>query len=63
LPLDDESTKDLMAAFYKIMKEGRVNCKIEAQRQVQFELTGLEDLLQKNNSQEGRQKSKYSHPY
>jgi CHAT domain-containing protein/Tfp pilus assembly protein PilF len=61
--VEDKSTKYLMVAFYRIMKERKVTGKIEALRQAQLELAGLEDLLQKNNTQGGRQKSKYSHPY
>jgi CHAT domain-containing protein len=62
-PVADESTKDLMVAFYKNLKEGKVTSKIEALRQAQLKLAGLEDLLDKNNRIAKRKKSKYSHPY
>lgn len=48
--VEDESTKDLIVAFYKISKKGRLTGKIEALSQAQIELAGFEDLLQKNNS-------------
>jgi CHAT domain-containing protein/Tfp pilus assembly protein PilF len=59
----DQSTKELMVKFYRILKEGNVTSKIEALRLAQLELAGLEDLLDKNNSMVKRKKSKYSHPY
>jgi CHAT domain-containing protein/Tfp pilus assembly protein PilF len=59
----DESTKELMVNFYRILKEGKVTNKIEVLRQAQLELAGLVDLLSKNKSQSFRQKIKYSHPY
>jgi CHAT domain-containing protein/tetratricopeptide (TPR) repeat protein len=59
----DESTKELMVKFYRILKEGKVTSKIEALRQAQLELASLEDLLDKNNIMKKRKKSKYSHPY
>jgi len=65
-PVADESTKDLMVAFYRIIKEGKAISKIEALRQAQLELAGLEDLLQKDKNhtdKESRQKTKYSNPY
>jgi CHAT domain-containing protein/tetratricopeptide (TPR) repeat protein len=62
-PVADESTKDLMVNFYRIMKEGKVTSKIEALRQAQLELAGLKDLLSKNKGQTARRKTKYSHPY
>jgi CHAT domain-containing protein/Tfp pilus assembly protein PilF len=61
-PVADESTKDLMVAFYRNLKEGRVTSKIEALRQAQLELAGLEDLLGKDNLK-AKKKTKYSHPY
>jgi CHAT domain-containing protein len=62
-PVADESTKELMVKFYQILKRGKVTSKIEALRQAQLELAGLEDLLQKNQKQRIRSKTKYSHPY
>jgi CHAT domain-containing protein len=65
-PVADESTKELMVNFYRIMKEGKVTSKIEAMRQAQLELAGLEDLLNKNNHSTNQailQNKKYSHPY
>jgi|GEM_PF-943033 len=65
-PVADESTKDLMVAFYRILKQGKVTSKIEALRQAQLELAGLDDLLQKGKNKTPhsvRQKTKYSHPY
>jgi CHAT domain-containing protein/Tfp pilus assembly protein PilF len=59
----DESTKYLMVNFYRILKQGKVTSKIEALRQAQLELAGLDDLLDKNNTMVKRKKSKYSHPY
>jgi CHAT domain-containing protein len=59
----DASTKDLMVNFYRILKQGKVTSKIQALRQAQLELAGLDDLLNKNNSMVKRKKSKYSHPY
>jgi CHAT domain-containing protein/Tfp pilus assembly protein PilF len=59
----DQSTKDLMVNFYRILKQGKVTSKIQALRQAQLELAGLEDLLDKNNSMKKKKKSKYSHPY
>ncbi len=65
-PVADESTKDLMLTFYGKLKEGKVTGKIEALRQAQLELAGLEDLLAKDKNrihQSNRQKTEYSHPY
>ena len=65
-PVADESTKDLMLTFYAKLKEGKVTSKIEALRQAQLELAGLEDLLAKGKNkthQSNRQKTEYSHPY
>ena len=62
-PVADESTKELMVNFYRIMKEGNVTGKIEALRQAQLELAGLKDLLSKNKGQTARRKTKYSHSY
>nr|NIR09433.1 CHAT domain-containing protein [Candidatus Aminicenantes bacterium] len=65
-PVADESTKDLMLTFYGKLKEGKVTGKIEALRQAQLELAGLEDLLVKDKNQtdqSNRQKTEYSHPY
>jgi CHAT domain-containing protein len=59
----DQSTKELMVKFYRILKEGNVTSKIEALRQAQLELAGLEDLLEKNNSVVKRKRTKYAHPY
>jgi CHAT domain-containing protein/tetratricopeptide (TPR) repeat protein len=58
----DESTKYLMVNFYRILKQGKVTSKIEALRQAQLQLAGLDDLLNKNNSMK-KKKLKYSHPY
>lgn len=44
-PVADESTQELMVHFYRMIKEGKVSNKIEALRQAQLELAGLEDLL------------------
>lgn len=41
----DESTKELMVKFYQMMKDGHVSSKMEALRQAQLELAGLDDLL------------------
>jgi CHAT domain-containing protein len=65
-PVADESTKELMVAFYRNLKEGKVTSKIEALRQAQLELAGLEDLLAKGknkSTQPDRKKTKYSNPY
>lgn len=65
-PVADESTKDLMVAFYRNIKEGKVTTKIEALRQAQLQIAGLEDLLQKDNKHDervSRKKTKYSNPY
>jgi CHAT domain-containing protein len=59
----DESTKDLMVNFYRILKQGKVTSKIQALRQAQLELAGLDDLLDKNNIMKKKKQSKYSHPY
>jgi CHAT domain-containing protein len=59
----DESTKNLMVNFYRILKQGNVTSKIQALRQAQLELAGLDDLLDKNNRMVKKKKSKYSHPY
>ena len=61
-PVADESTKELMVKFYRIMKKGKVTSKIEALRQAQLELAGLEDLLAEGKK-EGNRKTKYSNPY
>jgi len=65
-PVADESTKDLMVNFYRIMKEGKVTSKIEALRQAQLEMAGLDDLLQKDRSSSKlspRQRTKYASSY
>jgi len=65
-PVADESTKELMVAFYRKLKEGKVTSKIEALRQAQLELAGLEDLLGKDKrgkSRLAKKKTKYSHSY
>jgi len=65
-PVADESTKELMVRFYSLLKKGKVTSKIEALRQAQLELAGLEDLLNKNNPQTDQTTSKsniYPHPY
>ncbi len=54
----DKSTKDLMVKFYRILKQGNVTSKIEALRQAQLELAGLEDLLGKNNQTGEKEKNK-----
>jgi CHAT domain-containing protein len=59
----DSSTKDLMVNFYRILKQGKVTSKIEALRQAQLQLAGLEDLLDKNNPTVKRKRTKYTHPY
>jgi CHAT domain-containing protein len=59
----DQSTKELMVNFYRILKQGKVTSKIQALRQAQLELAGLDDLLYKNNSMKKKKQSKYSHPY
>ena len=59
----DKSTKDLMVNFYRLLKEGKITSKIEALRQAQLELAGLEDLLDKKNPMVKRERTKYSHPY
>jgi hypothetical protein len=43
LPVADEITKALMVYFYLILKEVKTTSKIEALRQVQFQLAGSED--------------------
>lgn len=65
-PVADESTTELMITFYSKLKEGKVKSKIEALRQAQLELAGLEDLLQKDKTSIQElplKKTKYSHPY
>jgi CHAT domain-containing protein len=59
----DQSTKELMVKFYRVLKEKKVTSKIQALRLAQLELAGLDDLLDKNNSMKKKKKSKYSHPY
>jgi CHAT domain-containing protein len=61
-PVADESTKELMVAFYRNLKDGKVTSKIEALRQAQLELADLEDLLAKDKKR-SKQRTKYSHPY
>ncbi len=58
----DNSTKDLMVHFYQSIKDGKVTSKIEALRQAQLKLAGLQDLLAKNKKAHIK-KSPYSHPY
>ncbi len=60
--VNDESTKKLMVAFYRNLNEKRFSSKIEALRQAQLELAGLDDLLQPN-SQLKREKTVYASPY
>jgi CHAT domain-containing protein/Tfp pilus assembly protein PilF/preprotein translocase subunit SecG len=65
-PVADESTKELMVAFYRKLKEGKITSKIEALRQAQLELAGLEDLLGKDKHKihgSTRSKTKYSSSY
>lgn len=65
-PVADESTKELMVAFYKNLKAGKGISKIEALRQAQLELAGLEDLLGKDRSTIGkstRKNSRYGSSY
>jgi tetratricopeptide (TPR) repeat protein/CHAT domain-containing protein len=59
----EKSTKELMVKFYQILKGGKVTSKIQALRQAQLELAGLDDLLDKNNIMAKVKNSKYSHPY
>ena len=47
-PVADKSTKELMVIFYRRLKEGKSTSKIEALRQAQLELAGLDDLLSKD---------------
>lgn len=60
--VNDESTKKLIVAFYRNLNEKRFSSKIEALRQAQLELAGLDDLLQ-TNSQPKREKTVYVSPY
>ena len=67
-PVADESTKNLMVYFYRNLTNGKTTSKIEALRQAQLELAGLDDLLTNNSyssplgdSQE--KKTKYPHSY
>ncbi|MCP4147032.1 MAG: CHAT domain-containing protein, partial [bacterium] len=53
----DKSTKNLMVNFYKIIKAGNATSKIEALRQAQLNLAGLEDLLDKNKRRNSRRES------
>ena len=65
-PVVDESTKELMVNFYRILKEGKVTSKIEALRQAQLELAGLDDMLQKGvgkDRQSSRKRKKYTSSY
>lgn len=64
-PVADESTKDLMINFYRIIKNGKITSKIEALRQSQLELAGLEDLIADKNPRHPTKKkeAKYPHPY
>lgn len=65
-PVADESTKELMVAFYKNLKSGNGISKIEALRQAQLELAGLEDLLGKDKSTVNttvRHRTKYASSY
>jgi CHAT domain-containing protein len=64
--VDDESTKELMVKCYSILKEGKATSKIEALRQAQLQLAGLEDLI--GNSKAGTpaapgKETVYSNPY
>jgi CHAT domain-containing protein len=64
--VDDESTKELMVKFYEIIKEGKAASKIEALRQAQLELAGLEDLLATSSGKKDSsilKATKYSNPY
>lgn len=60
--VNDESSKDLMVNFYKKINSGKFSSKIEALRQAQLQLAGLDDLLQPNG-QNKREKTKYASPY
>ncbi len=60
--VDDKSSKDLMVSFYRNIKEHRFSSKIEAMRQAQLELAGLDDFLQPN-PQHKREKTDYASPY
>jgi CHAT domain-containing protein/Tfp pilus assembly protein PilF len=67
-PVADKSTRDLMVTFYEKLKEGKITSKIEALRQAQLELAGLEDLLKvkRDKKKAGKvtsKKTRYSHPY
>lgn len=60
--VQDQGTKDLMVSFYQNIKAGTYSSKIEALRQAQLQLAGLDDLLQPNG-QNKREKTKYASPY
>ncbi len=51
-----------MISFYQNIKDGKYSSKIEAMRQAQLELAGLDDLLQPN-PQNKREKTNYASPY
>jgi CHAT domain-containing protein/Tfp pilus assembly protein PilF len=64
--VDDESTKELMVKFYRLLKEGKISSKIEALRLAQLELAGLEDLINKSKADApaaSAGKKDYSNPY
>ncbi len=57
----DNSTKELMVAFYQNLTEKRFTSKIEALRQAQLEVSGLDDLLPATPIKHN--KTKYASPY
>jgi CHAT domain-containing protein/Tfp pilus assembly protein PilF len=63
----DESTRELMSIFYLVLKENQSKSKLEALRQAQLELAGLNDLLEEIDESKDVQphlKDKaYNHPY
>ncbi|MCP5106682.1 MAG: CHAT domain-containing protein [bacterium] len=66
--VDDESTKELMVKFYSILKKGKVSSKIEALRQAQLHLAGLEDMINESKSnaapsKSSEEKSDYTNPH
>jgi len=60
--VNDKSSKDLMVSFYRDIKDHRFSSKIEAMRQAQLKLAGLDDLMQ-TNKQPKREKTPYASPY
>ena len=65
-PVADESTKELMVSFYRNLTNEKSISKIEALRQAQLEMAGLEDLLANvhpNPHQSVKKKTQFSHSY